>query len=842
MSIRIALCLIGSLLLSACGGGGGGGGGGNSGGGFTIQLQQSSVSLEYREGANVASTSIVATWRGTPPNPLYVFVVVEGPGIGAPIISINETDARATITALRLPVGEYSGRMVIRACPDSTCSSTVGGTPINVPYTVRVTPPLFTVEGAGAVSETYINHVLGQSAPTRTLNIAANTGAWTATTTQPWITLSQTSGTGAAPLVVTLRPELLSTQRMEGSVTISTSSLGAQTFNIAVLMRTPSVQASPGYLPLSGVAGAPLSLSQQVTVQIENGGTLPIGSVTANQPWLRTSSISGQSFQVSLDSSAIALPSGSHTGIVTVTLEGGVVDVQEQLQVQLTLAQAAFTTPASIVLGGDTGRDFSDVSLPLSLNTGTNAYAWTVSSPPSWLNINRISGSVAESGDTLTLQPVRAQSTPGLATTSLQFSTTINGEVITRTVPVEFALDERRLIASEVGIAFTELPGTDYDQLSRTLKVRDNYNENVAWTADDDAAWLTVTPSGSSGDDLVVTADTSGLSADQLYTARIRITTNESTIDDEEYVHVGLWVGTSMPVTNRNLGGNSPQILGDPLRPYVYVRSFNQSAIEVFNAYTGAQITTINGIPTNMVDMTASKDGQTLYILASNNIVPVNLTTYAVGTIITLPFTYGNRQVLTYARPNGVGVLLDDEGTANLATTGESVGSGGFSGEFALSGDDRMLFWAETRRSVDFSEARGKRFITTRTGTFDGGDGLFAVFAAANFDGSRVYMYRGSNVNPGRRVIVFNGHTLDSIIELQAPLEFRKLLVTSRGQAVLSKLHHGPDDVTVYNPDNSVALSGIELGDAERDVSATGDGNFVLVTTYNSAWIVPIPR
>ena len=102
--MRIALCLIGSLLLSACGGGGGGGGGGGKpGAGFSIQLQQSSVSLEYREGANVASTSIVATWRGTPPNPLYVFVIVEGPGIGAPDVSINETDARATITALRMP-------------------------------------------------------------------------------------------------------------------------------------------------------------------------------------------------------------------------------------------------------------------------------------------------------------------------------------------------------------------------------------------------------------------------------------------------------------------------------------------------------------------------------------------------------------------------------------------------------------------------------------------------------------------------------------------------------------------------------------------------------------------
>ncbi|MFC4311854.1 hypothetical protein ACFPN2_22425 [Steroidobacter flavus] len=266
-------------------------GGVASSGGFTIQLQQSSVLLEYREGApTVASTSVTATWRGTPPNPLYIVAAVEGPGIAAPSITVNQADARATITALRMAAGDYSGRIVIRACPDPACSSTVGGTPINLPYTVRVTPPLFSVEGGDNSSggTAYIDHVLGQPAPTRTLNIAANSGAWTATATQPWIALSRTSGTGGAALVVTLRPELLSiTQRLEGSVTVSTGTQGAQTYNIAVLMSRPAVESSPAYVSVSGVAGAPLSLSQQVTLQLGANGTLPIASVTATE-WRRS--------------------------------------------------------------------------------------------------------------------------------------------------------------------------------------------------------------------------------------------------------------------------------------------------------------------------------------------------------------------------------------------------------------------------------------------------------------------------------------------------------------------------------------------------------------------------
>jgi hypothetical protein len=538
------------------------------------------------------------------------------------------------------------------------------------------------------------------------------------------------------------------------------------------------------------------------------------------------------------------LPSGTHSGVITVTLEGGAVDVEYQMPVQLALARAAFTTPATIVLGGASGRDFSDVSVPLSLNTGTNAYPWTLTIPPSWVNVNRISGNVSASGDTLTFQPIRGSLTPGLISTSLLFSATINGEVITRTVPVEFAIDQRRLIADQVGIAFTELPGTNYDQLSRTLKVRDNYGGSVVWDADDDAPWLTVTPSGSSGDDLVVTADTTGLTADQLYTARVRITTNESTIDDEEYVQVGLWVGSSMPVANRQLAeGSVAAISGDPIRPYVYTHGLAQPYIRVYNLYTGTVVATINGIPDETRDMTVSKDGRTLYLLASNNVTPVNLTTYAVGPTMVLPTPPSNRVELTYARPNGVGVLLDtlldDIGTVHLAATGESVGSG-IRGPFALSGDDRLLFEGDVRYSMDFNQAR-QQFVRTQTGILNAGDNWFTRYVTANFDGSRVYMTR-SPLNADRRFIMFNGQTMGSIVELRRMTQFLPdPRMTSRDQMVM--FASGLDDVRVYNPDNSLALSGVDFPELDFDRTVSGDGNFAMASTLgNSVWIVPIPR
>jgi hypothetical protein len=237
--------------------------------------------------------------------------------------------------------------------------------------------------------------------------------------------------------------------------------------------------------------------------------------------------------------------------------------------------------------------------------------------------------------------------------------------------------------------------------------------------------------------------------------------------------------------------------------------------------------------------MSVSKDGQTLYLLASNNVTAVNLTTYAVGPTMVLSTPPSNRIELTYARPNGVGVLLDDIGTAHLAATGESVGFGAV-GPFALSGDDRLLFEGDARYSVDFNQAR-RQFVRTQTGILNAGDNWFTRYVAANFDGSQVYMTR-SPLNADRRVIAFNGQTLGSIVELMRMTQaVPGLLATTRGQMIM--FGSGMDDVRVYNPDNSLALSGIDFAELDYDRSASGDGNFVLMSTAgNSVWVIPIPR
>jgi hypothetical protein len=90
----------------------------------------------------------------------------------------------------------------------------------------------------------------------------------------------------------------------------------------------------------------------------------------------------------------------------------------------------------------------------------------------------------------------------------VQVSAQVNGDALSHAVTVNVNADQRRLLASEWGVAFSTSPlGTT---VSRTVTVRENFGGPVGWTASSDAAWLQVTAGGntsSGASSLVLTAD-----------------------------------------------------------------------------------------------------------------------------------------------------------------------------------------------------------------------------------------------------------------------------------------------------------------------------------------------
>jgi hypothetical protein len=846
---RLALFALAALLLSGCGGGGGGSGG------FTVRAQQSSVTFDYAQGSEPAAQIVTATWTGDPPQPLYVAAILQGTGLSATIpIAITQTNATATLRpSPGLEAGQYSGQVQLMACTDSACNQRVGGTPITISYSINVRAPMFSGPAIIGLRHTRWSGVQPAGVA---LNVNASAGSWTATASQPWISLSQASGSGAAKVVVSFNPDALGgIGRYAGTVTLAGAG-GSQTSNVFIDVTAPGISVRP--VTFTGVNGATLApQSAAVNVIFDGAGIGLAMSATTTTPWLtidsaspRANNVTPGTIVLSANPAVGPLASGRHTGSVSVKLGPPEDFTTVNFDVTLELAKPTLTfAPASVTLGGTHGRSMNAVPFTMSLNTGPRAYTWSAGASPGWAALNVTGGSVDVTPRSLQITPRSSQATPGTSTTTLRFSTQVNGDLIAGDLPVSFNLDTHRLIASENGVALVDVPASSWDRLTHTVTVKDNFGIDTQWTASSDQAWLQVTASGGNGDDLVLTADTAGLGIDQLYTATVTIATTDATVAEPERIRVGLWFGSSTPPASRQLSGVGSRlqaVAGDPIRPYVYVLERELAAVKVFNAYTGQQLPSLPLLPLSPIafysNAVVSSDGGTLYAWDTfeHRFIPVDLNSGAVGTPIQSQVDYSaSFEQFKYVRPNGVGILLHSQGEAIRAGTGTVVGIG-FAGRFGASGNSEYVFSNGSQR-IDFTSAQGGIF--TKEQAVGAIDGFGFNAQESNFDGSRVYAIGSGGV------LVGNGLTGASLGTLSTGLYYENTLVTRQGRVlVLAGASVGSGrSLYVFEPNGSQALAPVNVGVTgsfyQSRLSTSGDGNFgfvVSITPATAVHVVPL--
>ncbi len=213
------------------------------------------------------------------------------------------------------------------------------------------------------------------------------------------------------------------------------------------------------------------------------------------------------------------------------------------------------------------------------------------------------------------------------------------------------ALPAPKLFLSADGVALSSGPGTKV--LKRSIRVtRTTGRIPAAWTATSDQNWLTVTPSGVTGDKLGVRADATGLTADQIYVANVTVSTADG-FADAETLHVGLWVGSSKPVTVE-VQQNAQSIATNPVLPYAYV-SDGGSNIKVYNVYSGKVVSTFKNVAGSIGYMEVSSDGATLFAAATSNykIIALDAATGAVRGSYQVGYPIDATFNMVYARPYG---------------------------------------------------------------------------------------------------------------------------------------------------------------------------------------------
>lgn len=545
------------------------------------------------------------------------------------IAQIDTTHFSVSVyTSPTTPKGHYQGAFQIQLCKDVNCTQTFTGSPVSLPYDLTVIED-YAPLGVSAISSTTQTMYKGGAAPSD-INIAV-TGAkleWTAASNVSWLSLNKTSGVGDGSIGVHYNPASLAVGTYNAKVTVNSKDGQSSVVNFTLQVLQPQFSLLSGAPTFTSVNGAVIA-AQPFNFELNNKSSASWSAVSSAS-WLLATPVSGASTPAKItlqpDPSKGKLASGTYSANIVLS-STGVPD--KTFTSQLTLTKPVLSAATnSLTFGGSKGRAFANQSLRVSLNTGKQSWPWTMSGLPTGVTSSQIAGSVNQDGVLLDFAVDPSKAAIGSHSYTVNITAQVNGDSVKYPVTLNLNVDQRRLLMSDWGIAFTSKPNMSL--LTRTLQVRDNYAGDVAWTAVSDSNWLTVTSSGTttSSPNVVFSANPASLPLNTVSYAKVTLSSSIVGVKPA-VVRVGLWkdnngaIKAMTPVFTSGYA-NAKE---DKIRPYIYVDS-EGSTIDIYNIYTAKKVGTINA-GVSMGAMAVSPDGDKLYALdlAASKVLAFNLNT-----------------------------------------------------------------------------------------------------------------------------------------------------------------------------------------------------------------------
>lgn len=417
------------------------------------------------------------------------------------------------------------------------------------------------------------------------------------------------------------------------------------------------------------------------------------------------------------------------------------------------------------------------------------------------------------------------------------------------------------LIVPDSGVALSKF--ITVGKLSHDIDIlNSNGLTTTTWIATTEDSWLTVTPSGTTAEQLSITADATDLAVDTFYKARIMVSSTDPGIQNTQTINVGLWVGSSDPLARASLSKKYYYTASDPVRPYAYFHSIDGN-IDVYNIYDQSLVSTIDtGIEDfGMAEMEVSANGESLYIADINeqSITVIDLDTPENRTHwSSLDPLYSG---FTLSNTNGKELLISGYGNIYDAQTGYLYLTDSHT---PISEEEDDLYGNPSSDPEDYSRLDaslfGNRFcalketyltcyalnyrrysdkvvisdIATPVSTSNGG-----VDVALNIDGT--IAYTASLGADGFSVVDINSMSfLDALDSGRYPAAVEVGSDNALHGAIdKSSSHNEPTDVWIYES-NGVLRSAEELSDyqrvMERGLAISGDGFISVIladSTYN---------
>jgi hypothetical protein len=328
--------------------------------------------------------------------------------------------------------------------------------------------------------------------------------------------------------------------------------------------------------------------------------------------------------------------------------------------------------------------------------------------------------------------------------------------------PSDVAMDRPQpllLMVSSLGVALSSFPGRS--TLTRTLDVRaSQMRTDITWTATADQSWLSVTPGGMSGGSLTLTANPSGLAADQLYIANVKVSSPNTAVQNEQDLRVGLWIGSADPTdVTLNVAAFIPNIVADPVQPIFYTNSAGTD-ITLYNAYSAAVTRTFSSAVGGAGTMAISSDGAILFVDDLRNRRVVALDTRTGGQLQVYPWDTSVSNGVAYVRPSAHPILLIGAGKAfevdtavpRGSTLGGPVVNGG--AWFAIDPANQNVYIQEqgdepssvAQYAIAYNALGANPLITElRTSSVRLTNGSFGEGICVSADGARLYVANRSS-------------------------------------------------------------------------------------------------
>jgi hypothetical protein len=250
-------------------------------------------------------------------------------------------------------------------------------------------------------------------------------------------------------------------------------------------------------LSFSGQQGGGNPAAQTLSLSNTGGGTLT-WSASDNAAWLTLSPTTGSgNGTITVSAATGSLTAGTYNATITLSATGA---TNVSVPVTFTVAPAPTSitlSPSSLSYAGVQGG----ANPPNQSVTVTANGTWNASSNSAWLTLNPTSGS---GNGTITASVSLASATVGTNSGTI----TVTGGGTTRTVGVTLTVSAASLTLSPSSLSFTATQGAA-NPAGQSLTI----SSNVAWTASDNAAWLSVSPSsGATNGSITASVNTSSAS------------------------------------------------------------------------------------------------------------------------------------------------------------------------------------------------------------------------------------------------------------------------------------------------------------------------------------------